>query len=67
MKARITLGTRWAGSESETVEIEVEDEKEYDSDEFSTRILDALSNGEFPHYWIAYELVEEEKEDEEDV
>lgn len=61
MKARITLGTTWVGTDSETVEIEVEDKDEYDSDEFSTAILYAISNREFPHYYINYELIEDEE------
>lgn len=62
MKARITLGSTWVGTESETIEFEVEDREEYDSDEFSTAILDAISNRDFPHYFIDYELIEEEDE-----
>lgn len=63
MKARITLGSTWVGTDSETVEFEVEDKDEYDSDEFSTTILNAIGNSEFPHYYINYELIEDEEDE----
>jgi len=62
MKVRVTLGSTWVGTESETIEFEVEDQEEYDSDEFSTAILYAISNREFPHYYINYELIENEED-----
>jgi len=63
MKVRVTLGSTWVGTDSETVEFEVEDQEEYDSDEFSTAILYAISNREFPHYYISYELIENEEDE----
>ena len=63
MKAKITLGTYWVGNDAETIELEVEGEEEFDSDEFSTTILNAIFNHEFPHYWMNYELVEEEEDE----
>ncbi len=63
MKARVTLGSTWVGTDSETVEFEVEDQEEYDSDEFSTAILNAIGNSEFPHYYINYELIEDEEDE----
>lgn len=63
MKARVTLGSTWVGTNSETVEFEVEDQEEYNSDEFSTAILNAISNNEFPHYYIDYELIEDEEDE----
>ena len=60
MKARITLGSTWVGTSSETIEIEVEDQEEYASDEFSTAILNSIGNSEFPHYYINYELIDDE-------
>ena len=67
MKVKVTVGTSWCGTNSESVEFEVADKKEFDSDEFSTTILNALSCGEFGHYWLDYDITEdEEDEDEED-
>ena len=60
MKARITLGSTWVGTSSEAVEIEVEDVKEFNSDEFSTEILNAISNNDVPHYFINYELIDDD-------
>ena len=62
MKVKVTLGSTLVGTDSETVEFEVEDQEEYDSDEFSTAILYAISNSEFPHYYINYELIEDEED-----
>ena len=62
MKVRVTLGSTWVGTDSETVEFEVEDKDEYESDEFSTAILNAIGNSEFPHYYINYELIEDEED-----
>lgn len=64
MKVKVTLGSTWVGTDSETVEFEVEDKDEYESDEFSTAILNAISNSEFPHYYIDYELIEDEEVEE---
>ena len=66
MKARITLGSTYVGTDSETVEFEVEDAEEFNSDTFSTDILNALSNSEFPHYFINYELVDDDGNEVED-
>lgn len=60
MKARITLGTTWCGTDAETIEVEVEDKEEFDSDAFSTTILNAITNRDFPHYYIDYELVDDD-------
>ncbi len=60
MKARITLGSTWVGTSSETIEIEVADQEEYDSDEFSTVIFNAIINRDFPHYYIDCELIDDE-------
>ncbi len=60
MKARITIGSSWCGTNSESIELEVEDKEEFNSDEFSTTILNELSNCSFPHYHIDYELLDDD-------
>ena len=41
-----------------------ESEEEYDSQEFSVEILNAIFNQAFPHYFIEMDEYEEEDEDE---
>ena len=60
MKARVTIGSHWVGNDRETIEYEVNDKEEFQSDEFSTRILQAIENDEFPHYYIEYELFDDD-------
>lgn len=52
MKVRVNLGTTYCGCPSETVYFDVEDAKYFDSDDFSTEILNAIFNSEFPHYFM---------------
>lgn len=66
MKARITMGTTYCGCPNETIEIEVYDKEEFDSDEFSTEILNAILNREFAHYYLDCELVDDDGEPIED-
>lgn len=64
VKVKVTCGTGYCGCPSETIEFECIDMEEYNSDAFSTEILNAIFNGDFPHYFIDIET--EEVEDEED-
>lgn len=66
-KVKITMGTTYIGCPSEKIEYEYDGtEKEFDNDhEASTEILNMISNGEFPHYFIDIET-EEVKDEEND-
>lgn len=66
LKVKITCGTTYCNCPSETIELECCDRKEYDSDAFSTRILNAILNRDFPHFFIDIETEETEDEDEDD-
>ena len=59
MKAKVTIGSHYVGNDRETIEYDVDDKDEFQSDEFSTRILQAIESGEFPHYYIEYELFDD--------
>lgn len=69
VKVKVTCGTTYCGCPSETFELECFDMEEYDSHEFSTKILNAMFNGECPHFFINIETeeVEDEDDDEEDL
>lgn len=62
-KIRITMGTNYCGCPTDTIELECESEEEYDSQEFSVEILNAIFNQAFPHYFIEMDEYEEEDED----
>lgn len=66
-KVILTMGTGYLGCPSETIEIDYYGtEREFDRDhEASTEILNAILNGEFPHYFLEYEFVEEDEDEEE--
>ena len=46
MKAKVTIGSHYVGNDRETIEYDVDDKDEFQSDEFSTRILQAIEAGE---------------------
>lgn len=66
VRVKVTCGTGYCGCPSETVEFECMDMEEYYSDAFSTEILNAIFDGNFPHYFIDIETEEIEDEDYED-
>lgn len=67
MKVIVTVGTRYCGCRSESFEIECDSIEDFEQNhEYSTEILNRISNGEAPHYFIDYEY-EEEEEDENDL
>ena len=66
VKVKVTCGSTYCGCPSETVEFECSDMEEYDSHEFSTQILNAIFNGEFPHFFIDIDTEEIEDEEEDD-
>lgn len=63
---KINIGTTYCGCKSETIELECDSKEEFDSHEFSTEILNAIFNGEAPHYFIDIEEPESFDDDEED-
>ena len=66
IKVKITCGTTYCGCPSETIEMECHDMAEYDSDEFSAEILNAIFNRNFPHYFVDIETEEIPDEEEDD-
>ena len=66
VKVRVTCGTTYCGCLPETIEFECNDMEEYNSHKFSTEILNAIFNGEAPHYFIDIETEEIPDEDDED-
>lgn len=68
MIVKVTIGTTYCGCPSESFEIECDSvEKFLSNDEYSTEILNAISNScAAPHYFINYDWDEEEDDDEED-
>lgn len=66
VKVKVTCGTTYCGCPSETIEFECFDMEEYESDVFSTEILNAILNGNCPHYFMDIETEEIEDEDDED-
>ena len=58
MVARVEMGTTYCGCPSETQYFEVEDMEEFDSDRFSTEILNAVFNRWFPHYFMDVSPIE---------
>lgn len=67
-KIRVSVGTTYVGCPSETIEFEYYGtEEEFDNDhELSTEILNMLSCGEFGHYFLNYDFVEEDDLEDED-
>lgn len=65
MTVKVTIGSTYCGCESETIEIECESIEEFErNDTYSTEILNALANSEFPHYFIEYDYEDDEEEEE---
>lgn len=66
VKVKVTMGTTYCGCPSETFELECYDMEEYESDEFSTEILNQIFNRMCPHFFIDIETEEIEDEDEDE-
>lgn len=64
-KVKITVGSTYVGCPSETVELEYDGtEQEFNKDHrFSTEILNMLTCSGFGHYFMDYEFVEDENEE----
>lgn len=63
MTVKVTIGTTYCGCPSETIEIECDSIEDFETNhEYSTEILNALSNSEFSHYFIEYDYGDEEDE-----
>jgi len=61
MKVKVTIGTDYCGCPSESFIIECDSIKDFEkNDAYSTEILNAICNGETPHYFINYDYEEEE-------
>ena len=58
MVVRVRMGTTYCGCPDEIQYFEVEDMEEFDSDRFSTEILNAIFNRWFPHYFMDVEPIE---------
>lgn len=67
MVVRVDVGTDYVACDTNPVYFEVADEKELDSHEFSTTILNALSNGEFAHMFLDITPVEPDDVDEDEI
>lgn len=66
MKVKVTIGTTYCGCDSETIEIECDSVEDFERNHiYSTEILNAISNGEFPHYFIEYDYEDDEEEEDE--
>lgn len=67
MKVKVTIGTTYCGCDSETIEIECDSIEDFESNHvYSTEILNAISNSEFPHYFIEYDYEDDEEEEEDE-
>lgn len=66
VKVKVTCGTTYVGCPSETVEFECFSKEEVDSDKFSTEILNAIFNKDFPHYFMEIETEEVDDDGEEE-
>lgn len=58
MLVRAELGTTYCGCPTKPSYFYVADKKEYDSDAFSTEILNEIFNGGFDHMFLDLELIE---------
>lgn len=67
MKVRVTIGTTYCGCPSESFEIECDSVEDFmKNDEYSTEILNAINNGDAPHYFINYDWDENDDDEEND-
>ena len=68
MKVRVNIGTTYCGCPSESIIIECDSIEDFEkNDAYSTEILNAICNGEAPHYFIEYDYdVDDEDEDDYD-
>lgn len=68
MKVTVTIGTGYCGCPSESFEIECDSIEDFNTNhEYSTEILNRITNGDAPHYFIEYDYNEDEEEDENDL
>lgn len=67
MVVRVMLGSTFVGNDTETVYFDVADQKECDSHEFSTDILNAIFNGDFEHYFMDVDVIEHDDVDEDEL
>ena len=64
-KIRVIMGSTYCGCPSDEFEFEYDGTKhefEVDTD-INTEILNMILNGEFPHYFLDFEFIDEEKDD----
>jgi len=66
MLARAELGTTYCGCPTKPIYFYVDDENEFNSDAFSTEILNAIFNGDFDHMFLDLDLIESKDDIDED-
>lgn len=66
MLVRAELGTTYCGCPTKPIYFHVDDREEYNSDEFSTEILNAIFNHDFDHMFLDLELIESKNDIDED-
>lgn len=66
MLVRAELGTTYCGCPTKPIYFYVDDREEYNSDEFSTKILNAIFNHDFDHMFLDLELIESKNDIDED-
>ena len=67
MIVRADLGTDYVGCDSNPVFFDIADQKEFDSDAFSTEILNAIFNGDFSHMFLDLTILEPDNLDEDEI
>ena len=66
MKVEVTIGTTYCGCPSESFIIECDSMEDFEQNhEISTEIINAICNGETPHYFMEWDAVEDDEDEEE--